>query len=804
MKVSLSWLREYVPIQMELDDLCEALTMAGLEVDAVTDRYAFLETVLVGKVVEVMPHPNADRLKCCRVDHGDGVVQVVCGAPNVTAGMNAPLAMIGTRLPNGMEVEKSVIRKMTSEGMLCSETELELGTDGSGLMVLDRGLQPGTPLTQALGLSDATIEIDLTPNRPDCLSLLGVAREIAAIAGVTMNRPKIQLPEAKGSIADVSSVTIEAPDHCPRYAARLVTQVTVAPSPFWLQDRLRSVGIRPINNLVDVTNFVMMETGQPLHAFDFDHLAENRIVVRTATEKEAFTTLDQKDRRLSDHMLMICDGEKPVAVGGVMGGLNSEIEDTTTRVLIESACFDPISVRKTAKALGLGTDASHRFERGVDPDGTLYALDRAAALMTELGKGALIDGVIDEDFRTTAPPELSLSATATNHQLGTDLDRNHMADLLESVGFETRQEKEDAIIVRVPSFRVDVTRPCDLVEEVARLYGYNRIPTTFPTLPAQGTALLPAMMFRNRVREILSGFGFSEAINYSFIGADSCDRLRLASEDPRRNHVTLLNPISEEQSVMRTSLIPGMLETAQRNISRQQNNLRLFEIGKAFLPQPEELLPVEKEVLVGLLTGLREKPNWHTKDATCDFYDAKGMVEALVNALGITGLSFTALPDEDCRYTRIGHTAQIRLAGRSLGIVGELDAAVMKSYDIRQNTFIVEMDLTVLGDRLPNAKRMVPIPRYPATSRDVTVIIDQEVESGRLLEKVAQFKEALVKEIFLFDLFSGDPVPAGKKSVSFRVVYQSEEQTLEDDAVNAIHGRLTHRLIDEFGASLPV
>ena len=803
MKVSLSWLKEYVPIHLEVDALADALTMAGLEVEAVEDRYAFLKTVVVGEVTEVRPHPNADRLKLCRVDAGRGTVTVVCGAPNVAAGMKAPLAQLGTQLPNGIVLTKTVIRGETSEGMLCSQLELELGPDGSGLMVLDTALTAGTPLQSALDLFDFTLEIGLTPNRPDCLSMLGVAREIAAIQGVEMKRPVFSLPDAKGNIDDQTSVTIEAPDHCPRYAARLLEEVTVAPSPYWLQDRLRSVGVRPINNLVDITNFVMLETGQPLHAFDFDNLAANRIVVRTAVEGEAFTTLDQKDRRLSGHMLMICDGEKPVAVGGVMGGLNSEIEDTTTRVLIESACFDPISIRKTSKALGLSTDASHRFERGVDPDGTLFALDRAAALMTELGQGRLIAGVVDADFRNADPLVLPLSVAATNNLLGTDLDRERMANLLESVAFDACLEGEDQLKVRVPSFRVDVTRPQDLMEEVARLSGYNQIPVTFPAIPAHGASPAEPMVRRNQVREILCGFGFSEAINYSFISAESSDRIQLPADDPRRQHVALLNPISEEQSVMRTSLIPGMLETAQRNIARQQNRLRLFEIGNVFWPQENALLPVEKEMLVGLWTGSRCLPAWHTREEPCDFYDIKGVVEGLARSLGIGELTFTGLPDDQCCFSRAGHTATILHDGQVLGLVGELNTTVADRYNLKQTVFLFEMDLELLGQRMPDSKKMAPIARFPSTSRDITVIVDQDVESRALLDTVAQFGEALVEELFLFDVFAGDPIPQGSKSVSIRVVYRSPERTLEDETVNQIHHRLTQRLIDEFGAALP-
>ncbi|WP_319405831.1 phenylalanine--tRNA ligase subunit beta [uncultured Desulfosarcina sp.] len=804
MKVSLSWLKEYVPIDMAVSDLADALTMAGLEVEAVEDRYAHLETVVVGQVVEVLPHPNADRLKLCRVDDGTGIVPIVCGAPNAAAGVRAPLARVGTRLPDGTLLAKTVIRGETSEGMLCSEIELGLGLDGSGLMLLEGDFQPGLSLKTALNLFDYALEIGLTPNRPDCLSMMGVAREIAAIQGVKMNPPVFSLPDAKGDIGALTSVTIEAPDHCPRYAARLLEGITVAPSPYWLQDRLRSVGVRPINNLVDVTNFVMLETGQPLHAFDFDHLAGHRIVVRTAADQEPFTTLDQKARRLSDQMLMICDGEKPVAVGGVMGGLNSEIEDSTTRVLIESACFDPISIRKTSKALGLNTDASHRFERGVDPDGTLFALNRAASLMAELGRGRLVDGVIDEDCRKSGTLVLSLRVRGTNDLLGTDLDRDRMAALLESIEFKVQDKGRDALEVRVPSFRVDITRPQDLMEEVARLSGYNQIPTTFPVLPAQGTTPSSMMVRRNQVRDILCGFGFSEAVNYSFISADSCDRIQLDADDSRRHHIALLNPISEEQSVMRTTLVPGILEAAQRNIARQQNSLRLFEIGKVFLPQSDVLLPLEKEMLVGLWTGRRATAAWHTRETACDFFDIKGTVQGLALALGIPSLSFSAVPDGQCPYTRAGHAAQIFHDGRVLGIVGEVDSEVVNTYSLKQPAFIFELDLEAIGRLASDSKQMTPIPRFPSTTRDITVIVDQTIESGVLLNTVAQFGEKLVEDLYLFDVFAGDPIPAGKKSVSFRVVYRSAERTLEDETVNEIHHHLTHRLITEFGAALPV
>ncbi|MDL2275573.1 phenylalanine--tRNA ligase subunit beta, partial [Desulfosarcina sp. OttesenSCG-928-G10] len=786
MKVSINWLKEYVPVTMAISDLADALTMAGLEVDAIEDRYAHLDTVVVGEVVSVSPHPNADRLRCCTVNAGGGkMLSIVCGAPNVAVGMKAPLAQVGTRLPNGTQLEKSLIRGEVSEGMLCGETELELGLNAAGLMVLDAGLEPGTPLKQALGLDDVVLEIGLTPNRPDCLSMIGVAREIAAIQQVKMTKPAVSALAAKSPLPPSTTITIEAPDHCPRYSARVVGPVTVAPSPFWLQDRLRSVGVRPINNIVDITNFVMLETGQPLHAFDFDFLSGHRIVVKTAAQGENFVTLDKKQRTLTDEMLMICDGEKPVAIGGVMGGLNSEIKDTTTRVFIESACFNPLSIRKTARTLGLSTDAAYRYERGVDPDGTLFALNRATALMAELGKGAPMGDIMDVDVRTAPQPPICLSVSATNTLLGTDLASDQMADLLERVEFSVTSRNDDHLMVDIPSFRVDVTLPQDLMEEVARLWGYQNIPTTYPAPSAVGPVDSPLMAVRQRIRDILVGFGFSEAINYSFISPDSCDRIRLDADDPPRRHVALMNPISEDQAVMRTSLVPGMLEAVQRNVSRQQTTLRLFEIGKVFLPQPGALLPVEKEMLVAAWTGAATPRAWHSPERPCDFYDIKGVADGMLKNLGIAGTIFTALSDDACRYTRPGYTARIRSAdGSVIGQVGEVNAEVIRNYQIRQPVFMLEVEVETLSALMAGTVRMTPVPRFPATDRDITVIVDKSVESARLIERLLGFCEPLVEDVSLFDVFSGKPIADGKKSVSLRVVYRSSERTLEDEAIN--------------------
>ena len=622
---------------------------------------------------------------------------------------------------------------------------------------------------------------------------------MAAFNGASIQRPEIRFPKAHGRIDAMTSVTIDAPDHCPRYAARVVENISVGPSPFWLQDRLKSVGLRPINNIVDITNFVMMETGQPLHAFDFDRLAEHRIVVRTADAGETFTTLDGKERRLEADMLMICDGEKPVAVGGVMGGMNSEIEPDTTRVLIESACFDPISIRKTAKRLAISSDASHRFERGVDPQGTRYALDRAAQLMAEIGKGQLVDGCIDVICNLPQPPTLDLSVAATNRLLGTDVGREEIARLLTEIEFQVTAKDDDLLTVETPSFRVDVSRPQDLMEEVARRVGYDNIPVTFPALPA---AILPPpklLTQRQRLRDLLTGMGFAETINYSFVHADSCHRLRLPANDPRCRQLAILNPLSEDQTVMRTSLIPGLLETMRRNLSHQSRNLKLYETGKIFISRGSDQQPDESDMLAGLWTGDRIDPQWHTKPAPCDFFDLKGVVEGLLEGLQIASFQFTRLEAAQCMYTQNGGSAKIMVGD----IIGQVHPKVGGTYELRQDAFIFELDMMRLMPHIPEAIQYRPLPKYPATARDATLIVDEKLEAAELLAQVHQMSETLVEAVRLFDVFKGAPIAEGRKSVSLRIVYRSAETTLEDDIVNQLHKRITDRLVDHFKAGLP-
>jgi phenylalanyl-tRNA synthetase beta chain len=805
MKFSLSWLKDYIEVRMDPAELADALTMAGLEVDSVVNRYDYLNGVIVTRIEEVSPHPNADQLSLCRVNTGERHVSVVCGAPNVRADMYAPLAQPGTILPDGTRLEKSVIRGETSEGMLCSDAELGLGNDPGGIMSLDSALKIGTPLADALNLSDSVFELDLTPNRPDCLSIIGIAREIAVIQNNLLKYPDYTIENKTDAIHRLTSVKIEAPDHCPRYAARMVENVKIETSPFWLQDHLLSVGLRPINNIVDITNFVMMETGQPLHAFDFENLAENRIVVRLAAEGEQFTTLDEKERTLDSETLMICDGEKAVGVGGVMGGLNSEIHDNTKCVLIEGAYFNPVSIRRTSKKLGLNTDASHRFERGVDPDGCIRAVNRAAQLMVEIGSGTLVDGIIDEYPNLQTVKEIELGVKRTNRLLGTDLNRKQVQGLLESIEFKVDpiDHNGDRLKVTPPSFRVDVSRREDLMEEVARLSGYNNIPTTFPAMPAEGRRPDHRIRLRNHIKELMRGLGFTETLAYSFVAEGSCDRLRVKDGDPRRSMIHILNPLTEDQAVMRTSLVPGILETMHFNMTRQIKNLRIFEIGKIFLKSDRQVLPREPEMLIALWTGAGTDASWYGRETPCDFYDIKGAVEALLNALKVDSVRFTARSPESCDYTRPGHTAQIMASDVQVGLVGEIHPRVGESYDLKQAAFIFELDLEKMDGLIPEASHSKPIPRFPAVYRDITIIVDRKIETRTILETVENFQEDLIERLHLFDVFEGDPIASGKKSVSFRITYRSPDKTLVDEDVTDLHKSITERLLKVFDATLP-
>ena len=820
MKISLSWLKEYVDTELMPDKLADALTMAGLEVETVSDRYAYLQKVLVGRIIKATPMEGSKKLQLCSVDIGGREISLVCGAPNAGENMLCAVAMPGASLPGGLLIKKSKIRGEVSEGMICSGVELGINGDGSGIMILEGDHKPGEKISDVLSLSDMVFDIDITPNRPDCLSVIGIAREIAAFEGKPLKCPRIgSFLEKSGNsdqtISDLASVRIEAPDHCPRYAASILEEVSVGDSPFWLQDRLISVGMKPINNIVDITNFVMMEMGQPLHAFDLDQLAENRIVVRKAVQGESFVTLDGKERILSDETLMICDAEKPVAIGGVMGGLNSEIEPDTRRVLLESAYFSPKSIRKTAKALGLNTESAYRFERGIDPCGTLAALKRAAALMVEISDARLVSGTLDEMPKPFQEKTIHLSVRESNRLLGVDFSGDEMTTFLESIAFSVEKKEDGDLSVTPPSFRVDVDRPVDLMEEIARLSGYDNIIETFPAIPGQASLPEKHRKAREKIKNSLIGFGFSEAINYSFVTSESCDLLKMGEDDRRRDVVKILNPLSSQQDIMRSSLVHGMLETVARNFSRQSKNLKMFETGKIFVASADAMaekkygeaknapLPEETEMLLCCQTGLRFQRAWNQKEVECDFYDIKGIAEALFQILRVEGVSFAALPENQGHYIRAGRGAGITVDGAYAGLVGEADPDVLKKYDISSPVFILEINMDLLGRAVPDIKETAPLPKFPSVSRDITIIVDQRIEAGRILSAIRECSDELTEDVQVFDVFCGAPIPEGKVSLTFRVTYRSSQRTLEDEEATRINKKIADTLMETFNIDLP-
>jgi len=810
MKVSLSWLNEYTAIDSDPQELASRLTMAGLEVESFTQIYDYLDRVVVGRVEQVSGHPKADRLSCCRVNVGDRVVDIVCGAPNVAEGMTYPCALPGAVLPGDFKIKKSKLRGEVSEGMLCSGAELRLDSDAAGIMPLDPDLAPGTPLADAMELSDYLFEIDLTPNRPDCLSMIGVAREAAVFQKnpVPPVLPGVSLPagdDENGSIHDAVAVEILDPDLCPRYSAGLLVDVAVKPSPFWLKQRLESVGMTPVNNIVDVTNFVMLETGQPLHAFDYDLIVKRRIEVKRAGSPLEFTTLDGKEHTLDPDTLMICDGEKPVAIAGVMGGVNSEISSTTTRVLVESACFNAVSVRKAAKKSGIATDASHRFERGVDPLGTRDALVRAMALMVEVSGASAVKDLVDNQPVPAETLVIDVDPDQVNRRLGTTLAPSEIQALLRSVAFQVNPGENNSLVVEVPSFRVDVTRPEDIFEEVARLFGYDNIKTTFPAIPARRETLALEIHFRDRVKEIMTGFGFTEAVNYSFTAADVCDQLALAPEDPRRSHEVILNPISEELSVLRSSLVPGLLMNMRQNCSKQMEDLRLFEIGKVFFARQKGVQPLERERLAGMWTGSVSHTSWYGKKRECDFFDLKGAVEGLFDSLGIDGIRFSRAPETDYPYFTRGQGAVVEKEGAAIGSLGRIHAAVLKQFSLKQDAFVFDMDMDALIELLPAELTARSLPKFPSISRDITIIVDSSVEAGAVGAEIKKLmdREDLIEDCFLFDLYQGESLGRGKKSLSFRVVYRSSEKTLKEKKIKGLHAWVSKVLMERFDGDLP-
>jgi phenylalanyl-tRNA synthetase beta chain len=807
MKFTLNWLKEYIDLTLPVEVVADKLTMLGLEVDNVIELYQDLEPVKVVKIIDVRPHPDADRLSLCDVTLGEEPFQVVCGAPNASPGLLTAIGLPGVTMPGGLKVKKAAIRGQESSGMLCSEKDLGISEDHRGIMELPDNSSVGQSLPEALSLRDTLIEVDLTPNRPDCTSVIGIAREVAGFTSQKLNQPvKNDLPELTGEGVPFS---VEVLDHenCPRYAARLLKNVSIGPSPWWLRKRLLSVGLRPINNVVDITNLVMLEYGQPLHAFDFDRLGGHKIVVRRARAGEIIVTLDGEKRTLDQKMLLICDAEKPVAVAGVMGGENSEVIDSTKDILLESACFNPLSVRRTARRLNLGTEASYRFERGVDPELAPRAMERAIQLLVEIAGAEAVANGYDCVSGITARETIKLRVSRTNDLLGMQLDAMEITRCLESIELLVAQEDDDILQVTPPSFRVDLEREVDLIEEVARLQGYNEIPTTMPVVPMSFPEQQPGLELRKKLAAMLVSQGFYEAINYSFVDENYFDRLNLDDNDPIRNAVTLLNPLSEDQKIMRTMMLPSLLQNISRNTSRQNNDLRLFEIGKVFHPVADEPLPNENMRVAGVISG-RQHPGsslLHFETATVDVYDCKGIVEAILQEVRLSKVVKTVSRNHENtvpRYIQPGSYIVFQAGDNQLGALGKIDNEVLKAFGIKQDVFLFDLDLDMIAELNPEPKSFRQLPKFPSVDRDIALVVPEAVAAGELLSAIDNAREALVESVEIFDVYRGDSVGAGKKSIAITLTYRSVEQTLDDNTVNKVHQRLIQMLEKDFQGKL--
>lgn len=800
MIVTYNWLKEYVDFDLSPESLGDLLTMIGLEVEGMHSVGAGMDDVVVALVEERAQHPNADKLSLCRVNNGREILSIVCGAQNFKTGDKVALAQIGAVLPGDFRIKRSKIRGSESFGMLCSEKELGLAEESEGIMVLDPGLEIGVPLFDALGLKDTVFEIGLTPNRADCLSVIGVAREIAAKLGTKVKYPEFRLSESGAAITETASVRVDDPDLCPRYTARYISGCTIAPSPAWMVNRLNAVGIRSINNVVDITNYVLLEYGHPLHAFDFSFLAGGSIVVRRATEGEKFTTLDGQERTLTGSDLTIRDAERVVALAGIMGGENSEIRDTTTDILLESACFAPAAIRRTSKRLGMHTESSHRFERGADIQVLPRALDRAAHLIAELAGGKISVGAIDVYPQPVEPRTITVRQDRTARILGVSLSGDELAGIFRSLEFSVETTAPGVFNVTVPTFRVDIEREIDLIEEAARLNGYEKIPATMPKVRLFSDLPSRHQRLEKKVRDILVAHGLSEVVNYSFINPRSLDRILLEDGDPRRNCIGILNPLTEEQSVMRTSLLPGLLETAARNASFRLLNLNLFEMRRVYLANQEGELPDEPVFAAGIMSGARDPESWNRTQEQVDFYDMKGLVENIMDALGVGRLKFAA--DDLEAYFHPGKACCVYSGKELLGSFGELHPTVQENYGFERPLYYFELNFEKLVSLSTDVTSVSPPPRFPDTFRDIAMLVEDGINAEAIVECIRGNRIAEMEGVEIFDLYKGANIPEGQKSIAVRVRYRSGERTLTDEEVSRLHQKVVESLVKKINIAI--
>lgn len=808
MKISLNWLKEYVDLKgIPAKEIISKLTLAGLEVEDVFDQTEIYKNFIVGFVKDKQKHPNADRLSLCIVFEGKNDLQVICGAPNVDKGQTVVFAPVGTVIPKGnFKISKAKIRGIESNGMICSEDELLLSDDHEGIIVLNSKLKAGTKITKALGLDDVILEIGITPNRPDALSHLGVARDVAAIFSRDILVPKIRLKGSReitarrdavgGKIKSAASVEIQDTVNCPRYSAKVIKDVGIKESPEWLKNRLSKIGLRPRNNIVDITNYVMHECGQPLHAFDLDLLSGNKIIVKSTKSESYFTTLDSKVRKLPAGSLMICDAEKSVAIAGIMGGENSEIKETTKNILIESAYFSPAGIRKTAKALGLNTDASYRFERGTDPNNTVYAAERAAQLISEVAGGEILNGIIDVYPKKIKEKKLRLRIERIEKILGYTIPQKSISLILKKLGMKIISSTQKAVNVSVPAFRPDIEREIDLVEEIARIYGYDNIPTVSKISISLG-GKNDSSAFADNVRDIAASLGFFEMINNPLQN----EQLSALTGKP----IKIMNPISRDMEYLRTSLLAGALTVVSQNIKYGEKDLLLFEIGNVFIKNSDNDIKnfedfTEVQNLILILTGKINEQKWNQSEKIADIYALKGMLQSFESKILLDNVlndSYYHTQNScfDLFFTK-------KHGDKEIGNGGRVKKEVLKKFDIQQDVFCFEFSLDELKKiEIKNRKYSEPL-KFPKVIRDFAFIFDRYVQYDDVEKFIRKEGSELLKSVKLFDLFENDAIGSDKKSLAFNLEYFSEERTLTEEDVEKEFNRLISAITNKFNAKL--
>lgn len=791
MRLCYSWLKELTSFDWSPEELADRLSLSGTETKVEGPLFPSFSGVIVGKVEDCAPHPSSNHLMVCKVDVGSAILTSLCGAPNVRPGLKVAFAAPGAELPGGVKVSAVEKLGVKSEGMICSEAELGISDDHSVVLELGRDSKTGASVRESLDLDDWLLEFETTPNRPDCLSAIGLAREIAALAASKLEPPKFDLSEIDEDASTQLEIIIERADLCPRYLARIIRDVTVGTSPWWIRRKLCSAGIRSINNIVDITNLVLIEYGHPLHAFDFDKFTAPKVLVRSATQGEKFTTLDGVERNLADGIVMITDSLIPVAVGGVMGGRESEVTAVTTNVLLESAYFDPKAIRRAGKQLGLTSEAQTRFEKGADPNCVPRACDRAAHLMQVYAGGKVLRGRVDCYPNPIEPARIKLRPTRVNQLLATDLSSPQMIDIMTSLDFGVRTGKE--LDVTVPTFRPDISREIDLVEEIARIYGYERIKTSACASGTLVTRIRREDSFHDQIRQILVSQGCVEALTNTLI-----DPVKDKVISELEEYVRVKNPISAELSVMRRNMVASFLGIISYNLNRKKQDIGFFEIGRVFDPSQDEL-PSERTVIGIAVCGIDQTAHWDRKTSPYDFYDLKGLLESLAAELRLGRLE---LRPAKTNYFEQALSYAIIMGGTDCGVCGQVSSKASQLFDLDTPVYFAEIEIGKIFALASSERIFASVPKYPSSIRDIAVIVDSHVMSEDLRTEIVKQGGKLIVRVDLFDVYEGKQIPSGKRSLAYSIEYRADDRTLTDEEIDTVHNRIVGILGEKFFAEL--